>query len=504
MARLKQPFAFDLKDGVIALLHVDREGDAEGANVLRTIASAVQLRSPSGSSWSGPEYDSTGRYVAEYQQLSPGHFSKKKARYETLTVASVKLGLPTQIPAPQVLASSESIELDGNVLRRLASSEELSLTTMAQGTVVSKTELSLTRRSEGEGPAPSFALVDQRTRPLAVDQAYVGPRPKVGAFDADRMKGFTYELALRQIEALGKATPEFSTNADSETEREQRKEWIRQSQRAFDAMGAILRQQPQHVPNVVSRIEAGSPGTIKLLGTLADAGTPEAQAALMKVIGAKLPAQVVHTAMRELVRVEHPTPAAVAFVQQSIGHGVVGNLAVYGLGVMSRKLREAGEAPAADTAAQELVKQLNAAETDEQRALVLRGLSNTAYPGVLDAAQRYLHDPNRDVKSAAVGSLRLLDSPQVPPLLAEALRDSDKEVRLAALEALAERPPTSDLSGQLSTILLSDPVASARLSAVKIAKEWVAQADVRAALEKAASSDESSKVRAAAKEALQG
>jgi predicted CXXCH cytochrome family protein len=86
-------------------------------------------------------------------------------------------------------------------------------------------------------------------------------------------------------------------------------------------------------------------------------------------------------------------------------------------------------------------------------------------PGAREALTNVINDPAQPaiVRASAINRLGNLLSPSVVPVLATALGDSDANVRLAAVEALAQAPVA--LRQRYLSPLLSDPVLAVRIEA---------------------------------------
>ena len=77
-----------------------------------------------------------------------------------------------------------------------------------------------------------------------------------------------------------------------------------------------------------------------------------------------------------------------------------------------------------------------------------------------------LHDPDPDRRLTAVTLLGASDDPQAIPILAEALKDADEEVRLAAIQSLADMTEGVPVD-LLGTAALSDPSPDNRYEALE-------------------------------------
>ena len=116
----------------------------------------------------------------------------------------------------------------------------------------------------------------------------------------------------------------------------------------------------------------------------------------------------------------------------------------------------------------------------------------------------YLDDKRDRVRVAAVRALQSMVDPHVDALIASRLQvDESNEVRISAVAAAQVREPSEQLTAALASAGTGAPDARVRYRAVELMTRWLPQRpDLRATLERVASSDAESTVRERAKAAL--
>lgn len=503
--RIEQPFSVVLSKGIIDGLRVS-EQDAEAANVLRVLASALQVAESGGAAteFAAEEYDSTGRYLAEYQRdAKSGELIKRKVRYEALTVfmnARAKLPL---LPKPSIKSSEGRWSVNDGTLGRVKYREEISMTLEAS-LVTSTSELLLELEREEPAPAVDWALHERTTRALAPSEPYTPPPRADSDFDPQRIGDFTFETALAELERLSREEPDRSKRQETEQGGEQ-KVWVHESQRAFVAMAAILRSRPKHLPQAASAVRRGSLAASSLGDALSAAGTDQAQAVLVALIRDKSLRPALRYALGvSLVRTERASEPSLAFITESTGDPFLRELAVLGLGTVSRRLREAGLTERAQRADAELASLLAQAKDDDAKVRALRGIGNSGQELAFERVEPLLVGGSVRVRAAAVEALRLMKDPRVDAAVARALGDREAEVRGAGLNAAEAREPSELLAQGLQRVLQGENKSGLRGRALRLAGRWLPKRpELRASLERVAEADESPAMRAAARKALE-
>src|SRR4029077_13982193 len=110
--------------------------------------------------------------------------------------------------------------------------------------------------------------------------------------------------------------------------------------RAYVALTALLRQQPEHLAALQEHIEKRGPLTNTLLDALRDAGTPAAQNVLADVLkSGKLERTARLSAVEGLSQVAAPTAETVSTLRELESDKELGNQATYGLGSNAFRLQ---------------------------------------------------------------------------------------------------------------------------------------------------------------------
>jgi hypothetical protein len=515
-ARLQQPWAVELADGRVRALRLAAGLPPAAVSLERNIAAALQLApGPAGATaWTGSENDATGSYAAEYRALpEPGRFAKRKVRYDSFLVgvAGPRFGIDIgrgPAPAPPELAASDiQIAVDAGALASVRSSEELRATVGAGTPVRAKSALELRRTARDQAPPPAeWASAEAGLRELAASEPYASPVRHLDA-DAAKAAGWTFERAVAALEALERDRPDLAALPASSVGKQTPAENARaqQSARAFGALTAIFRQQPDTVRRAVVLARKNGPAAPALLDALSASRTAPAQAALLGLAtDAKLPRGLRQAAAGSLIRTEQPDEATVAALIPLGDDPLLGAYATYGLGTFARKLREAGEVERAARISKLLVGRLAAAHDDQQKVTVLRGLANAGDAGAMEAVRPYLGSGSAQLRAAAVQALRLVPSPEVDRLIAERLASEQERLpRDEALSAASPRPASPVLVAAVEKVASTAPDPQGRLLAVRLLGHWLrGRADLRPALEEVARGDAEPKVREEARRLL--
>ena len=106
-------------------------------------------------------------------------------------------------------------------------------------------------------------------------------------------------------------------------------------------------------------------------------------------------------------------------------------------------------------------------------------------------------------QAAAVDAIRLMQHPEVDLILASSLSAPHSNVQVAALDALAVRPPSDALATALAQAGRADRKPEVRLKAVRLMGQWLPdRPELRADLQRLATEGEPTKIREAARLAL--
>jgi hypothetical protein len=294
-------------------------------------------------------------------------------------------------------------------------------------------------------------------------------------------KRFVHAGVVSELELLAKAydpsqlvdNPKLPASGADKT---RTTEQAVQRNRAFSALTALVRQNPERIRELLAKIRSGSPATRWLISGLASSGSAQAQEAMVSLLrDASLELALRKSVGLSLLQANQPTVASGKAVQALLDDPAWRQFAMYGMGTLARRLRDVGEVQAGDQLAQELTDRLTHARDQREVQDLLGGLANAAYNQALPAIRPYLDHQQPAVREAAVLALRLMQEPQIEPLLITRITsDEASEVRSAALGAAAKRELVSDtLTRAVSKSATTDPETTVRLAAVRVLGTWL-------------------------------
>jgi HEAT repeat protein len=447
---LELPFTVKLERGRVAELELGFSADAFAEGILRTLAAALQFvepANPSDSEWSAIEQDSTGEANVSYRKLGPATYVKSKAAYlRVLTEAGLQT--PAQAGLNVKINGNTQIERDaaGN-LERLRLSESVTTRT-GELAFVNQASLSLRFSGAAKAALPKVAAPVQRRTELAT-------LPEREPVDPQQT----------QREVLGNATLSELTHElhqlpEADVEGHQR------VQERITAAVALRRGDARDLERLVA--QGNETESSVSLGALADANTPEAQAALRKLATDNdVPPERRDTAVAMLGLAEDPSPESVELARDISTDAEQPSraTATLALGNMANKLRAQAD-ESGDALVQQLIARLNAAQTEDERALALAALGNTGAPELTEVLAPWLGHESPATRANASWALRLVDDEQAFNVLAEkALSDGDSRVRTRAVGALRYRHADRSVP-VLANVLERDRDSGVRLEAL--------------------------------------
>jgi hypothetical protein len=521
---LEQPFALTLADGRLSEVRLPHDFSAFAASIARTLAASLQMAEAegdaAGQTWSVSERDGTGTYDAEYKRVARDEVAKRKLSYrETAAAGSIGLNLNAKL-APKVISSAGKLlfeaprEGDGARrarLRRLEYDEKLEARLAPTAPLTSSTKLELTLVSAERPPtAYDWNALVASTRAIAPDALY-GTAPHKSAYDSVRIGDYTIDRALRELEEqakdpksnqLSRSVRDAPPSPDAQAKQETT---LLEQSRVFNATAALIRSDPKHIPLVVAKVRANSPALRALLDALSTAGTPEAQKALVELMeDRKLSDGVRRAAAFSLARTEEATTATVLALTQHLGSTDPLRIhALYGLGTIARRLRDAKQSERAEAISATLVEQLRRGTTPDEQVHALRAIANSGHSAAFDAVQPLLTSDAVKVRAASIDALRLMDRPEVDGIIATRLTQDVAGVQVAALDAIAVRTPNDTLTEALKTTARSAADSSIRIRAIRQMGQWQRQRpELKTTLRELESTDQPEAIRRAAGTAL--
>ncbi len=505
---------FTVSGGRVTEMYAPRGLPSIAANTFREIGAALQFARTiqPNSRYTAEEYDTTGKYVAEYQLVgASGVWSKRRLRYGAILAAKTA---PQNVPAqvvPRIDDSRGEIRLlpDG----RPQAIELLNVVTVsgAQVPVHSKTSLSLQAGPAelAQKSAPTWNSLLAGMVRTAADEPYA-EQTTIESLDHARIGDMTFEQAVARFEQLGNAkkgsgAPGPNDRSMDSEEKAHLKKSTEEEATLFIALSAIFREQPSTIAQAVHKIRAKSPATDVLIGALSSASSPAAQQALVDLANAKSTDPAIRDQiLMGLVRTPRPDPISIDALKTMLEKDPFSELALLGLGSYSRRLRDAGTIDSANDIGELLIDRLKTAENTSDRLTALRAMVNAGYAPALPHVIPYLTADRVEIRAAAVRSLQSMSDARVDGLLAVRLQsDSSREVRISALGAAKIRVPTDTLAHAVENAATAASDPHVRFRAVEVLAAWKARRpELRAALERIAESDQEARIRDRAKSAL--
>jgi HEAT repeat protein len=239
---------------------------------------------------------------------------------------------------------------------------------------------------------------------------------------------------------------------------------------AYFALVEALRGNPELVTAIevlLATADREDPQARVALGALVGAGTPEAQAALGRLLDARRgDADFVKLIVPSVGFLDHPTPAIEAAVRALASDDPrpqIRTMAGLSVGIMASHLDVTDPARARAIVA-DIDARLLAAATPADIGAQLTVLGNAGTADAGRVATRYLGDDRAAVRASALEALRRVTSPDAESALLRALAaDPDPTVRASAAWAMGHRPATpANLRAQAAALLVEDDERVAR------------------------------------------
>jgi hypothetical protein len=505
---------FTVSGGRVANMHAPRGLSTMAANVYREIGSELQFARTTSATdrYTSDEFDTTGHYVAAYSlDHEQNVWHKRKERYVAILAAKdAPVNAPARV-APHVDDSQADVRLfpDG----RIQSVDSKNVVTLsgAQQPIHSVTSMSLKAgpAEPARRPTPDWDALMSGMPRTAADEPY-GGEATVESLDQARIKGMTFEKAVAALERIaseqGGAVLSSVNGAPLDADEKAKRERTTDDEsRAFIALSAIFREQPQTIAAAIKKVRDKSPASPLLIAALSAASTPAAQAALVdlsnsKMTDAAMRAQI----LTALSRTPRPDQRSIDAMKALLKADPFSEDGLLSLGTFSRRLRDAGNTSQAEELGALLVERLKAARLQTDRLTVLRAITNSGYAPALPHVIPYLSDREAVVRAVAVRALQAIRDSKVDELIAERLlTDSASDVRISALSAAKVRQPTDILAGAVQNAAANAEDPHVRYRAVELLATWIdTRPDVRPTLEQIAQNDVELRIRDRAQSAL--
>jgi len=351
---------------------------------------------------------------------------------------------------------------------------------------------------------------------LRITQSFTAKveRSAIDQFDGDGLDGWQLEEDWRsfdgrteQEEALAGASQalnaELLADADVETlvthlvTLELLNDQGAEALIAAERLARLIKEDPTVLETLQKELSSGNlpeGAAAKILGSIATAGTPEAQAALRGLFLLPTPPNGLResTALA-LFQLDNVTPETVAAFRDVISDEEAGGDLRSTTWLLLGAFANTGSDPELAT---RLVAMESAALEAGELVSWLEALGNTRSPDVLEAARRHLGAVDANTRLSAVRALRHLDSPETTQaLVGPASHDQDAVVRAEAISLLAGRTQNGVLS-VVGELLGEEPEASVRRAALEALVNRPMDEEVHKLLSAVATTDPDSALRA--------
>jgi hypothetical protein len=238
---------------------------------------------------------------------------------------------------------------------------------------------------------------------------------------------------------------------------------------SYFALVEALRARPDLVLAVEAMLATADredPQARVALGALVGAGTPEAQAALGRLLDTRRgDDDFVKLLVPSVGFLEHPTPAiegAVRSLADSDPRPQIRTMAGLSVGIMASHL-DATDPARARAIVADVDTRLAAATTTTELTAQLAVLGNAGTGDAGAIARRYLADERPEVRARALEALRRVGSAEAESALVRALTDADPRVRASAAWAMGHRPATAaNLRAQGAVLMAESDDATCR------------------------------------------
>lgn len=423
-------------EGGLVQVFGDERRELQVRSMLRAVAAVSQVSGEREGKqrWQREEWDNVGRYQVAYERQSADALMKVKQRYTVLDPQAQTLGQGGS--GIDVRSASARLSLrDDGFLQKLEAEEVVAATGDTLGGMVTTTSYAL--RYRGSDHMDDQALAAALS--VGVGAAMLPNQfSRQGTYspetDSARIAGRTLPQVIEELSRVphdrGKQSEEQATRY----------------RHNFIALAALLRRDPGAADEVLARIEKDDGLSPTLWDALGSAGSPTAQAALVRTV--QMPQwnadQRTHQ-MISLSMVDEPTQDTVDFLAEQARTGAQSYQARLGLGTAAFRLRE-GAPDRAKALVADMVSRLDAATDSVERRQYLAALGNTGHPDALAPILRFAGAEDRLDRSQAMTSLRYQRADSAVAALVRAmLSDPDSSVRAAAAGASAHPPAPAPL-----------------------------------------------------------
>ena len=482
---LAQPVWGRYRGGKLQKLYLPKRPSAFAVGIWRTLLSGIQVAAPINGqqqSFETTEFDNNGEYQVVYNHIEAGKWEKRKLSYVKglhLPDSESPVGLA---PTPKLKTSKGEVIIAGDGLHAVTLDESINVPLTEGSRLSGTTALHIARSGDGTATKPGATVAPpSNALVLSASEPYAQALP-VDAMDDQRMRGLTFDDTLKALVARSR-DPRRKALWEKQEQKHGRakddtvaKAWTEDWSRYFIALPAFFRQQPETLKIAENQIRKGSPATQSLFGGLSSSGSPGAQALLARLaLDQKLDRELRLSAVRNLVQCKMPTKETAEVVWGMAGDSILSRYSVFGIGIIARKLRKAGETESAGLILSNLINRLGSISDPNEKRDVLRGISNTGDPAAYESIKPLIADPNPTIRGGAVEAVRLMEIPEADRLIADRIlleNEPAAGVRVSAINSASNRSHEEPLLSVLIDAASNDPEDKVRRAARKVLLAW--------------------------------
>lgn len=411
--------------------------------LLKGIVNSFQMSVPQdpGASWPAIEADVTGQYAATYHMPDTQTIQKSKNQY--VRTRSPSGFLPLQKGVTFTVKSSSTFQIGSagwpTSLEETESLEVSMKPTIARGSITTHARMtSVEKHPEWIGAFPADA------QPDTIAEAAAMATSKQQA-DANIVGGRSFTTIALEL----KATDPNARN------------------QAQGRMSALLRMEPSSASRVADEIlhgEGDRNSKKRLIGSLGNAGTKEAQDELAKLLDSERAGELRADAAVALGQTKHPTIETKDALDKASKSSdkEIASTAILAKGSVIRAMNADKSTDTTD-AVQELIQGLTNATSVYEKQVYIEALGNSGDPRTFAAIAPYLTHTTVALRASATGALKFMDGSEADEALIRAMSDNEGLVRKAAVSTIPFRP-LAGVFEALDTLLKSDPEQMIRLA----------------------------------------
>jgi hypothetical protein len=177
LIEIQSPYFFTLEKGRLTQRRLKKELSVSAAGILDTVAMGLQVApGPQGAStWSAQEYDTLGKYLAEYRSGSaPDTVIKRKVKYESTLVGGLSgSDFHMRVGFPEIIVSQGEIQTKNGLPVSVSLDDKIKMSMLSSAPLVSSTSLKLTLTGQTRSKASSsWVSLQAQTQLVSADAVY--------------------------------------------------------------------------------------------------------------------------------------------------------------------------------------------------------------------------------------------------------------------------------------------------------------------------------------------